>query len=104
MVDARTLHEALSTRDPFHQWIKRRREEYGFEEGEDFYTKMFKTKGRPRKDCLITIDMAKELSMLERSATGREIRRYYIDMEAANWITDVAIPYSMQNPNSAASM
>jgi phage anti-repressor protein len=83
MVDARTLHGALSVKMRFNDWVKDRVTSYGFEDGSDFYSISSKTAGRPRQDYLITVDMAKELSMLERSDTGREIRRYYIEMEAA---------------------
>ena len=83
MVDARTLHGALGPKRQFTKWVQERITDYGFVEGPDFQSKMTKTSGRPRQDYLITVDMAKELSMLERSDTGREIRRYYIEMEAA---------------------
>ncbi|MES1984743.1 MAG: antA/AntB antirepressor family protein [Pseudomonadota bacterium] len=74
MIDARALHEWLKVRDPFHQWMQRRIETYGFAEPEDFCTVLFKTRGRPRTDYLITIDMAKELSMVERTEKGRATR------------------------------
>jgi AntA/AntB antirepressor len=42
-----------------------------------------KTKGRPKTDHFLTLDMAKELAMVERSEIGRETRRYFIQMEKA---------------------
>lgn len=83
MFDARALHGWLGVRDQFNQWVRRRVEEYGFEEGRDFSPHLVKTRGRPRQDYLITIDMAKELSMVERTERGRQTRRYFIEMEKA---------------------
>lgn len=42
---------------------------------------MYKSSGRPGTDYLLTLDMAKELAMLERNETGRSIRRYFIAKE-----------------------
>lgn len=68
MIDARALHGWLGHRAAdFGRWIKGRIEEYGFEDGEDFYAAVRKTGGRPRTDYLLTVDMAKELSMVERT-------------------------------------
>lgn len=83
LVDARGLHGFLGVRDSFHQWIGRRIAEYGFEEASDFCTEMCKTGGRPRRDYHLTLDMAKELAMVERSDIGRATRRYFIAMEKA---------------------
>ena len=74
MIDARALHEWLMNKTPVHKWIGRRVEEYGFEEGEDFRTVLSKTGGRPRQDYMITLDMAKELAMVERTQIGRMTR------------------------------
>lgn len=83
MIDARALHGWLGNKDPFHQWMRRRINEYAFEEGSDFCTNLFKTKGRPRTDYFLTINMAKELAMVERTAIGKVTRRYFIKMEEA---------------------
>lgn len=82
MVDARELHKALGHKRMFAHWI-RERIGAGYEDGVDFLPIVAKTRGRPRKDYLLTIDMAKELAMLERTEIGREVRRYYIKMEQA---------------------
>ena len=73
----------MKVKDQFNQWVRRRIEEYGFEEGSDFSPLLVKTRGRPRQDYLITIDMAKELAMVERTERGRATRRYFIEMEKA---------------------
>lgn len=83
MIDARSLHGWLGHKRMFAHWIKERITDYGFEEGTDFLPIVAKTKGRPRKDYLLTLDMAKELSMVERTDVGRETRRYFIRMERA---------------------
>ncbi|MBU0556557.1 MAG: antA/AntB antirepressor family protein [Alphaproteobacteria bacterium] len=76
MFDARALHAWLGVKWQFNQWMRERLAEYGFEEGADFWCHNTKTGGRPRKDYLITIDMAKELAMIERTERGRETRQF----------------------------
>jgi anti-repressor protein len=83
MIDARGLHGWLGQKQRFNDWIRERLEAYGFRDGEDFYCFSSKTGGRPRTDYLLTLDMAKELAMVERSDIGRETRRYFIQMERA---------------------
>jgi phage anti-repressor protein len=82
-VNARDLYsflsKSLSTR--FNDWITRRIEEYGFEKGRDYLTQQTKTNGRPRAEYFVTLDMAKELAMVERNEKGRQARRYFIDCE-----------------------
>jgi len=83
MIDARTLHRWLACKQRFHEWIGHRIAEYGFEDPADFCCSISKTKGRPRKDYLLTLDTAKELAMVERTDIGRQTRRYFIRMERA---------------------
>ena len=87
MFDARALHGWLGTDTQFKDWISRRIKEDRFVEGEDFVRRScLSSKGRGgwnRKDYLITIDMAKELAMVERTVRGRATRRYFIEMEKA---------------------
>lgn len=82
-VDARSVHETLEIITRFDDWFRRRVEEFGFVEGEDFSSKMSKTPlgGRPRIDYILTLDMAKELAMVERNEMGRKMRRYFIECE-----------------------
>ncbi len=72
LVDARGLHGFLGITTPFHKWVSRRTEDYGFENGEDFWTEKSETGGRPRIDYHLTLDMAKELAMVERTEIGRD--------------------------------
>jgi phage anti-repressor protein len=82
LIDARTLHQTLGVKSIFANWIKSRIEDFGFEQGRDFFLNLEKTLlGRPKREFHLTLDMAKELAMLERNEIGREIRRYFIAKE-----------------------
>ena len=81
-VNARELHKFLENGELFTTWIKNRIEQFGFLEGQDFTTFLGNTKkGRPRKEYLVSINMAKELCMVERNAKGKEARLYFIECE-----------------------
>jgi anti-repressor protein len=87
-VSARELHEGLEIETRFNDWFPRMCE-YGFDEGRDFYSKMSKTSdagGRPSTDYEITVDMAKEICMLQRTEQGKKYRTYFIELEKA-WNT-----------------
>jgi phage anti-repressor protein len=84
LVDSRLLHKRLKVSTRYAMWIQRRIEKYGFEENVDFFPIMGKTSstgGRPTVDYYFTLDMAKEMAMLEENETGRQIRRYFIEAE-----------------------
>lgn len=81
LVDARLLHNQLGAKSIFATWIKRRIEEFAFEEGKDFFPNLEKSKTKPITEYHLTLDMAKELAMLERNEVGRAMRRYFIAME-----------------------
>lgn len=100
LVDARILHSKLEVQTRFDDWMRRRIEEYGFEEGTDYYPSL-----RHPSDCgnldssnlrnqehrhggdrrsinyHLTLRMAMELAMVERTEVGRKVRRYFIEME-----------------------
>ncbi|WP_273724641.1 antA/AntB antirepressor family protein [Bartonella sp. AU18XJBT] len=84
-VNARELYTFLEVNVRFNDWIARRIEEYSFQENQDFVSftqKRVKPKGgRPSTEYHITLDMAKELSMVERNEKGRQARRYFIECE-----------------------
>ena len=85
-VSARDLYEQLNIKTAFKDWFPRMCE-YGFEEGKDFCSKMSEsTGGRPSKDADISIDMAKQICMIQRSSEGKRIRQYFLDLEKA-WNT-----------------
>lgn len=80
--NARDLHEYLEPATDFNHWIARRIEEYGFEEGKDFWSFLAEsTGGRPPKEYTISLNMAKELAMVERNAKGKQARQYFIECE-----------------------
>lgn len=80
-VSARELHEGLEIGTRFNDWFLRM-VEYGFSEGKDFYSKMSKTSettgGRPATDYDITVDMAKQICMIQRMDKGRQYREYFL--------------------------
>ena len=85
-VSARELWEKLNISTRFNDWFPRMCD-YGFTEGEDFYSKMSKTtNGRPSTDYDVTIDMAKQICMIQRTPEGKRVRQYLLDLEKA-WNT-----------------
>lgn len=89
-VNARELHEFLETRSKFAEWINRRINEYKFIENQDFVSFSETSEkpqnqenkgGRPTKEYFVTLNMAKELAMVERTDKGREARQYFIACE-----------------------
>ena len=83
-ISGRQLHMFLEVQTPYAKWFDRMTE-YGFTEGTDFWTNLSKTSselgGRPAIDHLMTLSMAKELAMLQRTEKGKEARRYFIRIE-----------------------
>ena len=81
-VNAKELHEFLEVRSKFADWIKNRISEYDFTVNQDFTTvsKNLENGGRSI-DYYITLDMAKELSMVERNEKGKQARQYFIECE-----------------------
>jgi len=80
-VDARELHVFLEVQTQFSKWINRRINEYCFTQHIDFITISRNDYSPPRIDYTISIDMAKELSMVERNHKGKDARQYFISME-----------------------
>ena len=89
-ISARELHEGLEIKSRFNDWITSRIKKYGFIENEDYtcLTKNLVTqredgqKGIAKeKDYIITVDMAKELCMVENNELGRKFRKYFIESE-----------------------
>ena len=109
-VDARVLHGFLESKRAFSNWVRERIDKYEFVGGVDYeevYNKFVVNPpnpsqgGRPTNDYTLTIDMAKELSMVENNAQGRKARRYFIEMERkalAAAQAPAASPAQAQNP------
>lgn len=80
-VSARDLHEFLEVETRYNDWFPRMCE-YGFTEGQDFCSFLSKsTGGRPAQDAQLTIEMAKEICMLQRNEKGKIARQYFIQLE-----------------------
>lgn len=89
-VSARDLHEKLNIGTQYTKWFERMKE-YGFSENEDFKAisqKRLTAQGNETTymDHEISIDMAKQICMIQRSPEGKMIRQYFIDLEKA-WNT-----------------
>lgn len=80
-VSARDLHGFMGVKTAFKDWFPRMCE-YGFTEGIDFCSFLSEsTGGRPAHDAALTIDMAKEICMLQRNERGKQARLYFIQLE-----------------------
>jgi len=89
-VNARDLHAFLEVGKDFSTWVKDRIRQYGFVAGNDYIIVEIlsspvsgSAKARPQllKDYHLSLDMAKELSMVERNAKGKQARQYFIECE-----------------------
>ncbi len=86
VVSGRTLHQALEIKTEYKKWFSRMIE-YGFEENQDYLrvTQKCHTPGgwQDTTDHIIKLDMAKEISMIQRSEPGKKARQYFIKVEKA---------------------
>lgn len=80
-LSARELHEFLGVKSKYADWFKNM-SAYGFEENIDYRTisKNLENGGR-KKDHEITLDMAKEIAMIQRSEKGKQVRQYFLELE-----------------------
>jgi phage anti-repressor protein len=85
-VSGRELHALLEIGSEYAKWFDRMCE-YGFSEGKDYSSFLTNRSdglpGKPKTDHAITIPMAKELCMLQRTAKGKQCREYFISCEEA---------------------
>ena len=83
-VSGRELHEKLEIKTPYTQWFERMAE-YGFVENEDYIGLSQKCEkpsgGRPSVDHQMTIEMAKQICMIQRTYAGRRYREYFLEIE-----------------------
>lgn len=83
-VSGRELHEKLEIKTPYTQWFERMAE-YGFVENEDYVGLSQKCEkpsgGRPSVDHQMTIEMAKQICMIQRTDAGRRYREYFLEIE-----------------------
>ena len=88
-INARDLHEFLEVGKDFSNWIKDRIAKFEFVENQDFVcSPILASKDQPvgrggynRLDYHLTLDMAKEMAMIERTPKGKEARQYFIACE-----------------------
>lgn len=97
VVSARELHSYLEVKTDFSNWCKRMFD-YGLENDVDYtLVKIGEGNAHNKIDYAITIDAAKEISMLQRSDKGRIARKYFIDCEKR--LNTITIPsYLIDNP------
>lgn len=102
LVDARELHRRLKVKTSFNHWFNRRVSEYNFDENKDYFTENQlldkndkKYPHRPRTEYFLTIDMAKEIAMVERTEVGKKIRNYFIEMEKIAQQSIIKMPPSL---------
>ena len=89
LCNARDLHKALQVGRKFATWITERIKEYGFVENQDFIAISQNREigfGRGKNDYHITLNMAKELAMVEKTEVGRQVRKYFIQCERERFI------------------
>lgn len=84
-VSARELHRILQITDRFSRWFERM-VAYGFVEGTDFTSVKSSTlvnngAERELQDYSLSVDMAKQICMIQRTPEGKQIRQYLIDLE-----------------------
>lgn len=93
VVSGRDLHETLEVDSNYTTWFNRMCE-YGFEAEKDYLPILENRSdglaGRQRTDHIITLDMAKQLCMIQRTDIGRKCREYFIEVEKA-WNSDEMI-------------
>lgn len=96
VVSGRELHEKLEVKTAYKDWFPRMCE-YGFEENKDYIlvaqicaTNNPRNPTTERTDHAITLDMAKQLCMIQRTDIGRKCREYFIEVEKA-WNSDEAV-------------
>lgn len=85
-VSARELHGGLGVTERFQHWFDKKVEKYGFVCDEDFtsvkkFTVVNNGAKKVLQDYVITIDMAKELCMLQNNDLGKKFRKYFIECE-----------------------
>ena len=83
-VNARDIHNYLQVNSKFADWIKRAISKYDFKENIDYVCFLKNEKAGNNaisREYIVTMDMAKELAMLENNPKGRETRKYFINCE-----------------------
>ena len=102
-VSGRELYEALEVKTAYKDWFPRMCE-YGFSEGKDYCSFLSDRSdgkaGKPRTDHQLTIPMAKELCMLQRTDKGKQMRQYFIAVEEQWNSPDAIMARALQLSNA----
>ncbi|EJF86046.1 phage antirepressor Ant [Bartonella rattimassiliensis] len=96
-VNARELHAFLESKQDFSTWIKKRIMTYAFLDGKDFirFHKKMEANNAIAVEYYLTLDMAKELAMVERNKKGKQARAYFLECEKrAKQVITPQIDYS----------
>ena len=81
-VNAKSIYNYLEIKTAYTTWIQRAIEKYDFNEGEDFVSDLKESNyGRPSKTFIVSMDMAKELCLVENNPRGKETRKHFIKAE-----------------------
>ena len=81
-VNAREIHSYLEVKTAFTTWFNRTVEKYDFTINEDFISFLKESNGgRPQQEHIVSLDMAKELCLVEPNEKGKETRKYFIEVE-----------------------
>lgn len=102
-VMGRDLHEFLEVSTEYRHWFPRM-VEYGFEQDED-YTVIFDRNplgGRPALNHIISLDMAKEIAMIQRTERGKQARQYFIQVEKELRAADTAPAHRLPQDYASA--
>ena len=103
---ARDLHEFLEVQTPYHKWFPRMCE-YGFSENIDYMMmdkNVLRSDGtkmpQVQHDAQLTIEMAKEICMLQRNERGKQARQYFIQLEKDWNSPELVMARALQMANS----
>jgi len=93
-INARDLHLFLEVQSKFADWIKNRIEKYDFIENNDYFkvSKVLETQKGYQINYFLTLEMSKELSMVENNEKGKEARKYFIAKEKEANERQIALP------------
>lgn len=80
-VNGREIYTALEIKQDFSSWMKKQLKVLGLEENVDYITLTQKRERQILKEYIITLDTAKHIAMASRTAKGKEIRNYFIQIE-----------------------
>ena len=107
-VSGRELHKALALNSNYTTWFSRMCD-YGFSEGVDFTTCFPNLEsemhgGQNKVDHQLTINMAKELCMIQRTDIGKQVRQYFLQVEAAWNSPDAIMARALQFANDRLAL